>query len=42
VYDGRLPIPVQLVMDEFANGVTRSPLKRWGVKLKILRLKGAY
>lgn len=42
LHNGQLPVHVHFVMDEFANGVTRSLLKRWGVKLKILRLKGAY
>ena len=42
MHGGQLPVHVHFVMDEFANGVTRSLLKRWGVKLKILRLKGAY
>lgn len=34
VHGGSLPIPVRLMFDEFANGATRSQLKRLGVKLK--------
>jgi len=39
---GMLPMPVHFIMDEFANGATRSRLKRPSVKLNNLRLKGAY
>ena len=33
--DGALPVPVHFMMDEFANGATRSRLKRSGVKLNL-------
>lgn len=36
VYGGRLPVHVHCVMDEFANGATRSQLKRLGVKPKYI------
>ena len=32
---GALPVPVHFMMDEFANGATRSRLKRSGVKLNL-------
>ena len=35
VHGGKLPVHVHFVMDEFANGATRSRLKRSGVKLNI-------
>lgn len=31
VHDGRLPIPVHFIMDEFANGATRSTPKTVGI-----------
>ena len=31
VYNGRLPVHVRCLLDEFANGVTRSVLKRYGM-----------
>jgi len=34
VYDGRLPVHVRCILDEFANSVTRSQLKRLSVELK--------
>lgn len=34
IHKGRLPVHVRFIMDEFANGVTRSQLKRLSVKLK--------
>ena len=34
-YGGCLPVPVHFLMDEFANGATRSRLKRSGVKLNL-------
>lgn len=40
LHGGSLPMHVHFVMDEFANGVTRSQLKRLGVELiKIYRTK---
>ena len=35
IHGGSLPIPVHFLMDEFANGATRSRLKRSGVKLNL-------
>ena len=34
-YGGSLPVHVHFLMDEFANGATRSRLKRSGVKLNL-------
>ena len=34
-HGGSLPVPVHFLMDEFANGATRSRLKRSGVKLNL-------
>jgi type IV secretion system protein VirD4 len=43
VYEGRLPIHVHCVMDEFANGATRSQLKRLGVKPKnIMKIERSF
>ena len=35
IHGGSLPVPVHFMMDEFANGATRSRLKRSGVKLNL-------
>ena len=41
-YGGRLPVHVRCLLDEFANSVTRSQLKKLGVKRKIYQeSKGA-
>ncbi|MEA4954532.1 MAG: type IV secretory system conjugative DNA transfer family protein, partial [Pseudoflavonifractor sp.] len=43
VHDGRLPVHVHCVMDEFANGVTRFQLKRLGVKPKnIMKIERSF
>lgn len=42
-HGGRLPVHVHCVMDEFANGATRSQLKRLGVKPKnIMKIERSF